>query len=139
MDDVTLTEFLGAALGELDGFEWHPAGEPFTADAVAVVYGRIPPDPDRAVGLRVYATTDDDVEHNHSRRVQVRLRGARGAPGGADALALPVYLALTNLSRVGGISGVTRESMAPLGADGNDRDQRSDNYTITLDNTEASS
>jgi len=38
---------------------------------------------------------------------------------------------------VGGISGVSRLSMAPAGADENGREERTENYLIILDNQEA--
>lgn len=134
MGDEELTKRLCALLGEIPTFQWMTTGT-YSPSDVAVFYGAIGEKPDRAVGVRVYAAPRDD--ELTERRVQIRLRGAQGAPNGADALADIVFAALQGLSRKWGISGIRRDSMAPLGADGNGRDQRSENYIITLDNLEA--
>lgn len=143
MDDVTLTKLICSLLGEIPGWDWHdsdndlPDAEPHvpaTGDVV-IFYGAIGTEPDRAVGVRVYTTTDEpDLAW---RRVQLRLRGEAGRPDGADALATPAFEALHGLSRVGGISSISRKSMAPAGADDNRREQRTENYLIILDNLEA--
>lgn len=133
---MTLTKQICAVLGEITGWEWDE-DEPYTSDVVGVFYGAIGPTPDRACGVRVYATSDDDIEHIHWRRVQLRLRGGKGRPDGADVLAGQAFEVLPRLSRVGGISGVSRLSMAPAGADENGREERTENYIIILDNQEA--
>jgi hypothetical protein len=139
VDDAALTTLLCDILGTVPGWEWRPTGPAYTANEVAIYYGAIPEEKVRAsVGVRIYQTSDDTVEALHSRRAQLRFRGPRGVRDGADKLAHPAFLVLTGLSRVGGISGISRISMAPLGADENGREERTDNYTITLDNTEAS-
>lgn len=139
MDDTALTEFLASKLGTIPGWTYAADGANIPTGRVGVALGRIPAGPpDRWAGVRVYGTDDDEVQALHSRMVQVRLRGAPNDPNGANTLAHPVYLVLTGLSRVGGISGVTRTSMAPLGADSQGREERTDSYEITLDNMEAS-
>lgn len=133
MDDDALTTRLCQLLGAIPTFDFPthtPAG-------VGVFYGRIDDAPDRAVGVRVYGAVDE--EHLHWRRAQIRLRGGRRQRDGADRLASVVFTALQGLSRVGGISGIRRESMTPLGADQNGREERTENYIIILDNQEASS
>lgn len=137
IDDDALTKLVCSLLGDIPGWAWRPDGPAYTSAETAIFYGRIGETPDRAVGARVYSTTDDPVEVLSSRRVQLRFRGRRHAPDGADNLAQIAFLRLQGLSRVGGISGIRRDSMSPLGADDNDREQRSDNYTIILDNQEA--
>lgn len=134
MDNATLTTTLCTIIGDLDGFEWSPDAE-YGADSIALFYGRIGDAPDRAVGVRVYNTIDEPGLRR--RKVQIRSRGARGRADGADVIADAVFARLDKLSREGGISGARRESMSDLGADDNAREQRTDNYTITLDNEEA--
>lgn len=140
MDDVELTEFLCTALGGIPGWDYQADGSDVGPTRVGVAYGRIPGGmPHRWAGVRVYGTEDDNVRALHTRFAQVRFRGGQNDPTGADKLAHPAFLVLTGLSRVGGISGVSRISMAPLGADENGREERTDNYEITLDNTGAQS
>ena len=139
MDDRTLTKLVCAELGRLPTWEWRDEGDetPVPVGAVMIFYGAIDSSPDKAVGVRVYGVTDIDLEHLRWRRVQLRVRGERGRPDGADVLADQAFLILQELSRVGGISGISRQSMAPSGADENRREERTDNYTIILDNREA--
>lgn len=137
VDDVTLTKLICAELGRLSGWAWRPNGPTYTAGEVGVFYGPIAAAPDRAVGVRIYAAADERAEHYAWRRVQLRVRGARDRPDGADELAAAAFAALQGLSRVGGISGVSRQSMAPAGADENRREERTENYLIILDNEEA--
>lgn len=133
-EDVELTKRVCELLGTIDDWVWPSTS---TAD-VGVFYGRIGDSPSRAVGARVYMTSDerDDVAW---RRLQLRFRGERGDPTGADRLADRAFVRLHRLSRLGGISGISRLSMAPSGADENGREERTDNYLIILDNPEASS
>lgn len=140
MNDAELTKLICALLGDIPGWEWS-GDDPESAypdDAVGIFYGALGTTPDKAVGVRVYATTDDRINHLATRRVQLRLRGARGRPDGADELAAAAFDALQELSRVGGISDISRLSMAPAGADTNRREERTENYQIILDNQEAS-
>lgn len=137
LDDVTLTKLICTQLGALTGWEWREDGPDYASAVVGVFYGAIGPKPDQAVGVRVYAVTDNDLEHLRWRRVQLRLRGAPERPDGADTLADQAFGALQGLSRLGGISGVSRSSMAPAGADENGREERTENYIIIIDNQEA--
>ena len=130
MTDEELTEVICTALATVDEWEY-PATKTST---VGIFYGPIANTPEQAVGVRVYGLADSRDSGVRGRRVQVRYRGPRGAPQGADRLAALGTPTLENLSRVGGISGVTHLSMAPMGADDNGRDERTDNYIITLDN-----
>lgn len=139
MDDVTLTDLLCTQLGRIPGWAYRPDPEdPYLENEVAIFYGSIDPSPDKACGVTVYGATDDAIEHYAWRRVQLRLRGLRHVRESADQLAWPAFLVLTNLSRVGGISGASRQSMTPLGADDNGREERTENYIILFDNTEES-
>jgi len=139
VDDATLTKLLCQILGGVAGYTWRENGPEYTASEVGIYYGAIPEGNYRAaIGVRVYGGTDDNVTSLHGRRAQLRFRGGKRHRGGADSLAHPAFLVLTGLSRTGGISGISRISFDPAGADGNGREERTDNYIITLDNTEAS-
>lgn len=137
MDDVALTHRICELLADVDGWEYRPDGPNYTPTEVGIFYGSIDPDPDRAVGVRVYAPDDRPLEFITARRVQLRIRGAKGRRDGADQLASLAHERLQDLSRVGGISRMTRLSFSPLGADENGRQERTENYLVTLDNKEA--
>ena len=137
LDDVALTKLICSILGGIAGWAWRENGPVYTAAEVGIFYGALGTSPDTAVGVRVYGATDSLTEHYGSRRVQLRLRGEPGRPDGADVLAAPAFAALQGLSRLGGISGVSRLSMAPAGADDNRREERTENYVVLLDNPEA--
>lgn len=137
MTDAELTTLLCELLGEIDGWEWRPDGPAYTSSEVGVFYGPIGPAPDRAAGVRVYGGTDDDLEFLRWRRVQVRVRGSRNAPDGADTLADAVFAKLQGNVTTPGISRVSRQSMSPLGADQNGREERTENYLVVLDNPES--
>jgi hypothetical protein len=138
MDDVALTKAVCQVLADRNGWAWRPAGPPYTATEVGVFYGALGATPDRAVGVTLYGGEDELQNGLAVRRVQVRHRGARGRPDGADELASRTFTALQGLARVAGISLATRVLVARLGADENDRQERADSYQIILDNPEAS-
>lgn len=143
MDDATLTKLICSILGEIPGWDWHASDEDLDGDepyappsgAVVIFYGALGTEPDKAAGVRVYGSTDE--QDLGWRRVQLRLRGEPGRPDGADVLAASAFAALHGLSRLGGISSISRQSMAPAGADDNRREQRTENYLIILDNLES--
>jgi hypothetical protein len=134
MDTATLTTAVCALLDAAGVGVWHPTGPAYTTGQVGVFYGAIAPTPERAIGVTVYAQTDDIVTTLADRYVQVRYRGAPGAPGGADALADAGFMALHGVYHSSGIARITRVSTTPLGADGNGRQERTDNYHVLLDN-----
>jgi hypothetical protein len=136
IDDAALTYRLCEILGGVPGWSWvaDPDAPDYTQDVVGIRYGATQDTPNRTIGVRVYASTDDDLS---VRRVQLRLRGAPYDPAGADVLAGVAFVVLHGLSRVGGISDIRRISQGPLGADTKGREERSDNYQIILDNPEA--
>lgn len=136
MDDATLTKRLLAYLGMLPGWEWWERPDPYPSTVVGLFYGELKTAPDRAVAVRVYAPQDG--VHVSRRRVQLRSRGAQRRLDGADQLADIAFVALDGLSRYRGILRAERISFAPLGADQSGRQERTDNYLITLDNLEAS-
>ncbi len=137
MDDETLTITLCEIAGRIPGFAWRPYGPAYLASEIGVQYGGLADAPDRGVGIRVYSPTDEP--HLLSRRVQFHVRGGRRQPFGADRIASVLFTAFHDRPRGDGIASITRTSAAPLGADDNGREERTENYLITLDNLEASS
>ena len=137
MTDAELTVAICQLLGELPGWSWSATGT-YPADRVGVFYGPIPDAPDRAVGVRVYGGTDDPVVYSPTRSVQLLIRGARNQPDSADQMAALAFLLMQGRMRTGRINHIHRTSFGPLGADGNGREERSENYVITLDNLEVS-
>ena len=136
MDDATLTLRLLEYLDRVPGWEWRPEGPDYTRDEVGLFYGQIGAAPDEAIGVRVYgAGSEGDVDE---RRVQFRIRGRAGDRERADQIAGTLRTLLEGLSRWGGILSAMRFSFAPTGADENGREERTDNYLITLDNLEVS-
>lgn len=133
--DRDITVAICARLGTIPGWVWSPDTPPVIGD-VAVFYGAIPEAPDRAVGVRVYGGSDSVELWAPTRRVQIVCRGSRGDRGGADDLAGQVYAALQRWSG-DGISVAARTFFAPLGADTEGREERSDNYHLVIDNLEA--
>lgn len=139
ISDQDLTKLVCSLLGDVPGWLWWEDDDtPYPATSTGIFYGAIGTDPDRAIGVRVYGTTDYYEESLSSRRVQLRFRGRPHRVDDPDNLAQIAFLRLQGLSRVGGISGIRRDSGggSPQ-ADGNGRGQRTDNYTIILDNQEA--
>lgn len=134
MKDSTLKTRLCEILGTIAGFEWSTTGA-YSPDSIGVWFGGIEDSPDRAVGVRLYGGSD--VDKLTKRKAQIWVRGARDERDSADDIADAVFDRFDNLSREGGILGIRRESMSDQGTDDNGRDQRSENYTITLDNEEA--
>lgn len=135
MDDAALTVALCEMLGEVPGWHWSTA-TPTPASAVGVFYGGIPDSPDRAIGVRVYGGTDDPLVYQPVRSVQMRIRGARGDKDDADRIAGFAFALLQGRSRLKGLSWLQRDTFGPLGADTNGREERSDNWTVHLDNAE---
>ncbi|GAB2457533.1 minor capsid protein [Xylanimonas ulmi] len=115
---------------------WRPNGPGFTAGEVGIFYGQIGTTPDRAIGVTRYTRLDFVPGDRHPVRVpylQVRVRGAT-APNSADDLADAVDGVLQGLTRVGGLNYVERVSgPAPLGPDGNGRQELTINYRVSLE------
>ena len=137
MTDAELTVAICELLGSLPGWNWATAGT-YPSDRVGVFYGSIPDAPDRAVGVRVYGGDDDPVVYQPTRSVQLLIRGARNQPDSADQLADEAFALLQRRVRSGGINYIHRITFGPLGADGNGRQERADNYQIALENLEVS-
>lgn len=137
MDDRTLTHAVAALLAAAGVGVWRPAGPAYTADETGIHYGAIPAAPDRGVGVRVYLPSDDIETGLATRWVQLRTRGARNSPDGADVIADANFRALHDTYPGGGIARIVRTTSAPLGADDNGRQERTDTYQLILDNPEA--
>lgn len=136
MNDRELKTRLCEILGSIPGFEWDPAEDAeYSPGSVGVFFGGIRDAPDQAVGVRLYGGNHDP--NLKTRKAQIWVRGGRRELGSADDIADAVLARFDGLSREGGILGIRRESMSDQGSDDNDRDLRSENYTITLDNEEA--
>lgn len=137
MDDSDVAFRLCEIIGRIPTFAWRLYGPAYLASEIGVQYGTITDDPDRAVGVRVYSPIDEpDLL---SRRVQLHIRGGRRQPFGADRIAGVLFAVLHERSRGDGFVSIIRTSAVPLGADANGREERTENYLITLDNLEASS
>lgn len=137
MDDVTLTKTVCQLLATANAWAWQPTGPAYTASQVGIFYGPLGAAPDRAVGVTLYGDSDELETGLAVRRVQIRHRGAKGDPAGADTLAAATFSALQGLSRTAGISLAVRVNVARLGADGNARQERADSYQLIIDNPEA--
>ena len=135
MDDAAVTVALCEMLGEVPGWRWSTTSTP-PRSTVGIFYGDIPDSPDRAIGVRVYGGSDDPLVYQPARSVQLRIRGARGDKDDADRIAGVAFVLLQGRSRVRGLSWMQRETFGPLGADANGREERSDNWTVHLDNPE---
>ncbi len=132
MDDVEVVTAICEALAMAGVGQWRPAGPGYSASEVGIFYGAIGSTPDLAIGVTLYAAGDPIGEGAPDRFVQVRSRGDRGAPHGADRLAGAVFRALHGTHHTGGIARIARTSTAHLGADENGRQERTDNYRIIL-------
>ncbi|WP_407316636.1 minor capsid protein [Isoptericola halotolerans] len=141
MRDDEIVNALIDVLAARTGWERTGPGTVPSGNAPALFYGAIPPEPDEAVGVTLYAADDqlilDGEQYGYAvRRVQVRFRGPEFDPAGADALASQAFRALQGLSRVAGLNHAERFQVAPLGVDGNRRAERADSY-IVIPDTEA--
>ncbi len=135
MDDAAVTTALCELLGQVPGWHWSTTTAP-PAGSVGIFYGDIPDSPDRAIGVRVYGGTDNPLVYEPERSVQLRIRGARDDKDDADRIAGFAFALLQGRSRIKGLSWIQRETFGPLGADTNGREERTENYTVQLDNVE---
>lgn len=112
---------------------WRPTGPAYTSAEIGIFYGPIGALPDRAIGVTCYTQTDNPENGRADRYVQVRCRGAKSLPNGADLIADAVFNALHGSYHTSGFARITRTSTAPLGADTNARQERTDNYQLIID------
>lgn len=137
-DDVVIIA-VAELLAEL-GWAWRPHSEFEPDDDVGILFRRLadrPNLPAQLVAIAVYGGGDDDENGEAYRLVQLRFRGARNDPRGADQLAGAAFNHLRTVAHRRGIAWARRRSFDQSKADDNGREQRTDNYRITLDNPEA--
>jgi hypothetical protein len=138
VDDDDLTVAICELLQDAGAGVWDPTGAAYTAGTTAIWYGALGTTPHRGIAVAVYAPVVDDVQNGlTARRVQLRSRGAPDDPRGANQIAGLAFTALHRTIRSRGVAFGVRQSFARLGPDGSRRQERTDNYTITLDNPEA--
>lgn len=140
MDDATLTKAICAALGTVPGWNWteDPDTE-YPTDEVGIYYGAIAETPDRAIGIRLYSVPSDDENTARTRRIQARIRGARRDRDDADQIASVLRTVLPRMRPPAGVALISYYSTGDLGPDNNQREQRTENFTIILDNQESTS
>jgi len=108
-----------------------------TGDQVQVVYGDVSAvGVDRAIGVTVYAGLDELAEGPPIRFVQLRVRGKAKDRRSANQIAGAAKDVLHGLVSTDGIFLSERVSFVPLGADGNGRYERTENYQMTIHPTE---
>jgi hypothetical protein len=114
---------------------WKPTGA-YLDTEVGIVLGVPSQQPPSLIALAVYRVADDPALSDSVVGLQVRVRGSDEDPRKADDLADGVFDALQGLhgADVNGVRLVysRRTSMLPLGVDGNGRQERTDNYDLTV-------
>lgn len=113
---------------------WKPSGT-YTSVEVGIVLGVPTQSPPSLVALAIYRNTDHPALSDSVVGLQVRVRGSDADPRKADDLADAVFNALQGLrATVNGIriSYAKRDSTFPLGIDGSGRQERTDNYSLTV-------
>ncbi|MFD1940533.1 minor capsid protein [Nonomuraea mangrovi] len=113
---------------------WH--SPPYTAAETAIVLGRLPTTPDRAIALAAYGVdqfADDPVNTDGTQGVQLRIRGIPLDPRSADDIADNCFDALQGWQApAAGILLCTRRINAPMGVDTNQRWERADSYHLLV-------
>jgi hypothetical protein len=125
---------------------WTPNGV-YTIGQTGIYIAVMPPGTetnsgwDRAIVLTDYDPNGGNTSGDVAPRVQARCRGLRNDPFSAINLAAAVRAELEGLSHVTfgqvEVSGINHISGVPMGIDGNDRHERSDNYDIQARRTSA--
>src|SRR5690606_20258488 len=95
----------------------------------------LPDAPDEAVAVSVYDVEDDLRLPHVLVYVQLRFRGTKTSRTSVDDFADAAFSALHGARFTAGERSVQqcrRISVAPLGADGNARQERADNYELVL-------
>lgn len=112
---------------------WRTAGA-YAADETGIVLDVVPQSPDNVIVLSAYSVSDDRVHADSVTGVQIRTRTEGQDPRPTDDLADDIFGLLHGASglTLGGVAVqlVYRQSWAPLGADQNQRHERSDNYYL---------
>lgn len=116
---------------------WRPTGAYQPGDLTPIVYGSVPASPDRVITLRAYDVDHDPTLSDSVQGLQVRTRSPRADPLAMDDDADAVFDVLHGLDHVELSTGVLivlgeRRSSTPMGRDKNEREERSDNYYLTV-------
>lgn len=102
----------------------------------AVVFGELPTQPDRAIALTLYGSSDEPVQNLSSVRVQFMLRGAPNLSLDVGDVAAAVFSLIQGLAYIdfgaAHVLQVRRISAVPLGLDQNKRSMRADNYAMDV-------
>lgn len=113
---------------------WKPTGA-YTENEVGIVLGAPTQSPRSLIALAAYGNVDAPALSDSSVGVQFRLRSPSADSTPADDLADGIFDALQGLrATLNGIRVVyaKRTSTYPLGIDGNGRQERTDNYDLTV-------
>lgn len=112
---------------------------PYQSGDVAIVFGELPTQPDRVIGLTLYGSSDEEVQNLSRVRVQLMMRGAPNLALDVGSVATAAFSQLQGLSYrdfgTAHVLRVARVSSVPLGVDQNKRTLRSDNYVIDVNTT----
>jgi hypothetical protein len=124
-----VAEHLGAA----GAGTWRPDGTGYASGETAIVLAVSPPEPDRLIVLTEYGPLDADGIGDVVMGLQVRTRGTTD-PRVVMAIRDAVHEALDGLAHVDlsgvKVSQIFHQSGTPIGQDGNDRHERTDNYYV---------
>ncbi len=112
---------------------WHTDGT-YADNATGIVLNVVPQSPAAVVVLSTYSVGDDPIHADSVTGVQIRTRTPGEDPRPTDDLADAIFDLLQGAAdlNLGGVAVqlVWRQSWTPLGADGNRRHERSDNYYL---------
>ncbi len=112
---------------------WRPTGA-YTADETGIIRRAIPEQPNRIITLATYGVDDRRGMQEQTIGLQIRVRGLPRNPDDCDDLADAVFEALDSIGHTtwAGVEIVDcyRQSHASLGADGQHRWSRSENYYV---------
>lgn len=115
--------------------EWKPTGA-YDAAEIGIVLGVPTQQPISLVALAAYANVDSPALSDSTVGLQVRVRGPNADPTPADDLADAVFDVLQgfrgDLPNEVHVVYAKRTSTYPLGIDGNGRQERTDNYDLTV-------
>ena len=103
-------------------------------DDIPIVFGALPPGPDRAIALQTYGVdqaSDDPVNTDGTSGLQVRMRGTPNDITTVNDTAEAVFDALQGFEHpAAGVLLCTRHIVAPLGQDASGRFERADSYRL---------
>lgn len=130
---VDLLTALAVRLNDAGAGVWKTGG--YLASDVAIVFGRLPTTPDRAIALAAYGVdqfADDPVNTDGTQSVQLRIRGTVD-PRIVDGIADACFDTLHGWQQpAAGILLCRRRMSAPMGVDMNQRWERADSYDLLV-------